>query len=119
MVAETLKKVRKEHNLKQQDVATILGIDRSTYTFYETGKTCPSLPTMIKLAKAYDCTIGYLSGTEENHPERRLKEGYVANSGADGISTLVKEEQLVLMCYRLIPEEKKDEAIEYLRNLAK
>lgn len=119
MVADMLKKVRDEHNLKQHDIATVLGIDRSTYTFYETGKTCPSLPTMIKLAELYNCSLGYLAGTEENHPERKLRTGQVASSNPDGISYLNKEEQLVIMCYRLIPEEKRDEVIEYLRNLTK
>ncbi len=117
MVAEMLKKVRKEHNLKQQDVADILGIERSTYTFYETGKTCPSLPTMVKLAKAYNCTVGYLAGTEENHPERVLSAGAVASSCRDSIIGLEKEEQLIVMCYRLIPEERRDEALLRLREL--
>ncbi len=119
MVYEMLKKVRKEHKLNQQDVANVLGVDRSTYAFYETGKTPPSLSTTVKLAQLYGCTVGYLAGVEENHPERRLREGFVASSQADAISQLEKEEQLVLMCYRLIPEDKRDEALECLRNLAK
>ncbi len=119
MVSEMLKKVRKEHNLNQQNIADMLGVDRSTYTFYETGKTCPSLPTMIKLAKIYNCTVGYLSGVEDNHPERIISEDRVAAYTADPIALLSKEEQLVLMCYRLISEDKKDEAINLLRELTK
>ena len=51
MVAENLKNIRKEHKLTQQDIANVLGIDRSTYAFYETGKTTPSVNTLYKLYK--------------------------------------------------------------------
>ena len=69
MVSESLKKVRKEHKLTQQDIADVLGVDRSTYTFYETGKTSPSIQTLQKLSNIYNVTIGYLAGSEENRPE--------------------------------------------------
>ena len=68
MVSESLKKVRKEHKLTQQDIADVLGIDRSTYTFYETGKTSPSVQTLYKLSNIYNVSMGYLSGYEENRP---------------------------------------------------
>ena len=52
-IGESLKRVRKEHNLKQTDIAEAFGIDRSTYSFYETGKTNPPIETMCALAKIY------------------------------------------------------------------
>lgn len=114
-LAESLKKVRKEHNLTQQDIANILGIDRTTYTFYETGKTPPSYFTLRRLANAYNCSLDYLTG-EESSAGRGAFESIVASRGFEAVS-MKKEEQLVLMCYRLVPEEKKAEVLEYLKKL--
>lgn len=115
IVAETLKKVREDHGLTQETIAKVLGIDRSTYTFYENGKTSPSIPSLIKLSELYDCTVGYLLGVEENRPELKLKEGTVASPYTNPIAGLSKDEKLLVMCFRLVPEENRDEAIEAVR----
>ena len=112
-LAESLKKVRKEHNLTQQDVANILDIDRTTYTFYETGKTPPSYFTLRKLATAYNCTLDYLTG-EEKVQYSNAADNMVAYRTHDIVS-LKKEEQIVLMCYRLVAEDKKAEVLDCLK----
>ena len=38
---EHLRKIRKENGYTQQQMADILNISRSTYTYYETGKSQP------------------------------------------------------------------------------
>ena len=121
MMAENLKKVRKEHKLTQQDIANVLGIDRSTYTFYETGKTSPSISTIYKLAEIYNVSIGYLLGVEEPKGEVRKKtvSMNVAAQGTDHIAFLDKDEQMLLMCYRIISDENKSKAIQMMKELAK
>ena len=37
-----LRKFRKENGYSQSHIANVLGIERSTYTYYETGKPCRS-----------------------------------------------------------------------------
>ena len=54
MLSENLRTLRKKFKLTQQEVADILGIDRSTYTFYETGKTNPSNENTKKLCDIYN-----------------------------------------------------------------
>lgn len=119
MVSESLKKVRKEHKLTQQDIADVLGVDRSTYTFYETGKTSPSIQTLQKLSNIYNVSVGYLAGYEENHPE--LKAKHVSPSmnapDVDPIALLAKDEQIMLMCYRVLMNDKKQEILKYIKNL--
>lgn len=119
MVSESLKKVRKEHKFTQQDIADVLGVDRSTYTFYETGKTSPSIATLQKLSNIYNVTIGYLAGYEENRPE--LKSKHVSPSmsapDVDPIALLSKDEQIMLMCYRVLSNEKKNEILKQIKNL--
>lgn len=115
-VADSLKKVREDHGLTQEAIAKVLGVDRSTYTFYENGKTSPSIASLIKLSELYDCTVGYLLGVEENNTQLRLKEGMVAAPYVNPIAGLSKDEKLLLMCFRLVPQEKRDDAIEAVRH---
>ena len=55
----TLRQLREFNGLKQGVVAKALGIDRSTYAYYELGKTRPSL---IKISDLYDVTLRFLLG---------------------------------------------------------
>ena len=118
-IGESLRRVRKEHNLKQKDIAEAIGIDRSTYSFYETGKTNPPIETMCALAKIYNVTIGYLIGKEANNPELRVRANAVS-SAVDPIALLNEDEQKLLIYYRLAQENSKkeilDEVIRKCRN---
>ncbi len=60
ILADKLKELRKFHNYNQEDVATVLGIVRQTYSHYETGKRTPSSDILCKLARFYDITIDEL-----------------------------------------------------------
>lgn len=116
-IGANLKRIRQEHKLTQRDIGTVLGIDRSAYTFYETNNTNPSLETIAKLADIYDVTVGYLLGVEENHPElkKRSEELAVAESNPSPLAYLKKDEQLLLMSYRILSDEQKAKAIELIR----
>lgn len=52
-MAKTLRKLRLKAGYTQQNIADALNINRSTYTYYETGKTTPDLHTLSMLAKMY------------------------------------------------------------------
>lgn len=110
-IGESLRRVRMEHNLKQKDIAEAIGIDRSTYSFYETGKTNPPIETMCALAKIYNVTIGYLIGKEANNPELRARASAVS-SAVDPIALLCKDEQKLLIYYRLADDKLKKEMLE-------
>lgn len=51
-LGENLRLIREKQDLKQKDIAKILCLDRSTYTYYETGKTWPNVLYLIKLSEA-------------------------------------------------------------------
>ena len=61
-LAENLKKLRLEHELPQIAVACDLGIARSTYACYETGKNEPDIYTLVKIADYYKVSLDYLVG---------------------------------------------------------
>lgn len=52
-----LKYYRNKCGLTQQDVSELLGFERSSYTYYESGKTTPDLETLIRLAKIFNVNI--------------------------------------------------------------
>lgn len=62
MKFENIKKSRKERNLKQKDIATILNVDRSTYSGWETGKDTIPLRKLFDLSNFYNLSIDYLTG---------------------------------------------------------
>lgn len=49
----TLRQLRKAKKMSQQDVAHLLGINRTTYTKYETGKSEPDVSTICHLAEIF------------------------------------------------------------------
>ena len=51
--------------MSQQQVADLLNIDRSTYGYYELGKTQPPYRVLIKLKKLYDVTYDELFEPEQ------------------------------------------------------
>jgi transcriptional regulator with XRE-family HTH domain len=63
-----LKKLRRERNLKQKEVAEMLNISQQTYGNYEAGNREPSITTLIEIAKFYKVSLDVLVGRyEENN----------------------------------------------------
>lgn len=56
--------LRQKEGLLQRDVADQLHIDRSTYSYYERGKTNPPLDILIKLADYFGVSLDYLAGRD-------------------------------------------------------
>lgn len=52
-----LKQAREKAELTQSQAGSMIGIDRSSISFYEGGKTPPNIFTLIKLAKIYNLEI--------------------------------------------------------------
>lgn len=70
---ERLRELRGKKKCSQKIVAEALGIDRTTYTKYETGKSEPDLETTQKLADFFDVSVDSLLGRDEK-PKNEPKE---------------------------------------------
>lgn len=57
-----LRLLRAYNGLKQYEVAEALGIDRSTYAYYELGRTRPDYEILIRIADLYDVSLYFLLG---------------------------------------------------------
>lgn len=57
-----LRDMREDHDLTQTDVAKLLKITQTQYSFYETGAREIRLHHVVSLAKFYNISIDYLAG---------------------------------------------------------
>lgn len=63
-LGEKLKSLREKSGKTQQEIATILCLNRVTYTQYENNKRIPPLDSLKKLSEIYNVTIDELTGNE-------------------------------------------------------
>ena len=61
----TLRQLRKENNISAEELAQKLNINKSTISRYETSKTEPYLPIVIKIANYFNVSIDWLSGVTD------------------------------------------------------
>lgn len=59
-----LRLARDERGYTQQEVADAVGITRTAYTHYETGRNEITVPSLIKIADFYGCSTDELLGTD-------------------------------------------------------
>ncbi len=61
-VCMRLRSLRAEAGIVQQTLADVLGVEQSTYSDYENGRTQISTPMLIKLADYYNTSVDYILG---------------------------------------------------------
>lgn len=72
MIYYNIRILREDHNWTQQYVADYLGVNRRTYSAYETGQNSMTPETLIQLAELYATSVDYLLGlTNEKTPYPR------------------------------------------------
>jgi transcriptional regulator with XRE-family HTH domain len=64
-LAENLKKLRKEKNLLQKDIAAVLHISERQYRTYEADNTDLSISKIIALADFFNVSIDFLVGRSQ------------------------------------------------------
>ena len=103
-----LRRLRKENGLTQQQVADYLHLDRSTYAYYESGRTKINIDILVRLAHFFQVSLAMLVG-EELPPAAALGDGTGEAFNADAIlvnesvsrfSQLSREEQYLVILYR-------------------
>lgn len=125
MVSDVLKKLRMQNNLTQKQVAEILKIDRSTYAYYETGRTVPDMYTLSVISRIYNITpeqimsLCYGRNSEFFVDDAKIrlnsevKKPYYDSDPERYLSELNRDEQLLILYYRQI--KGKADALEYIR----
>ena len=119
---ENLRFLRKQMNLRQQQVADILGIDRSGYSYYECDKTEPPFKRLRLLAKIFNCTMDELFNADPPKMYVNDNENPVYSPQSNPVSTfaaLPRDEQNLLILYRSLPESATADVIKFMNQLKK
>ena len=117
MLSEQLKIIRKANKFTQQELADAIGIERSTYASYETGRNKPDVNLLSKIAKVFGVSSDYILEIDTTVPlnVEDIPVQYKKKSGNQLVSTLSKEEKGVLAKYRLLSDSKKTELVDFLK----
>lgn len=87
--SENLKRARQRIGLTQQQIADALGITKSTYCGYETGKRQPDIPKLRRLALLLCASVDELLGL----------------TGDDPACTVTSREYEQVKCFRQLPPQ--------------
>lgn len=119
MIINNLKYYREKCGLTQQQVADALNINRSTYTYYEMGRTEPSINTLQKIMLLFDVEFDdvYPYGTTMKVSEP--KEPYILDNNKTDVvfSQLSNGEKDFLLKLRLLNEEDRMKILNQLNQL--
>ncbi|MBQ7378939.1 MAG: helix-turn-helix transcriptional regulator [Clostridia bacterium] len=59
---QRLRDLREDHDKKQEEIASVLGITRQQYQLYESGKREMPMHLFTVLARYYNVSLDYLAG---------------------------------------------------------
>ncbi len=117
MLGENLKKYRKLCGFRQDDVAKVIGVDRSAYTYYENGKTQPNVENLKKIAAMFGIDMNILLGYDVPEVETPVTSLKVSNdnvfsyesnvSTEESLGKCSAEERMLIAYYRICNDKEK------------
>ncbi len=102
-----LRDLRKNNsNYSQQEMADMLNISRSTYTYYETGKSEPGQEKLRKICNILNTDYNTLLGYADDKSGRLV----AAEDGdsTHAVSELTAREEQIILAYRSMNSEEKE-----------
>ena len=90
-----IKKLRENYRFTQKQVADFLDIDRSTYAYYESGKTVPNIFVIDRLSELYKVSCDYLIKNSITYKNQSNMD--------DLISKTCMKERKLLVYFRMFP----------------
>lgn len=119
-INERLRELRIKSGYTQNQIAKILNIDRSTYSYYEIGKTMPDISVLLTLAKIFNISINELLA-DETSPHSVADEGikmdYVrGKKNSSHIYELSSREKELVGIFRACSEEQKEQLLSSLKD---
>lgn len=98
----TLRSLRQQAELSQQELGDRLGISKSAVSMYERGERTPDLELLERMADFFDVDLTYMVGTEKKIT--KLTGTHEDDEAADkggALTMLSAEERAVIKAYRL------------------
>ncbi len=121
LLSVRLRLLRRAGRMTQEDVAAMLDVTRSAYTYYERDRSKPDFDTLITLSKIFGVSIDYLVGLS-NLPERRRDEAQAADAIPEervakehALGQLSREERHLLCMFRLLSDTSQESLLGDMR----
>ncbi len=129
-----LTRLREDANMTQDQASKVFQVNRSTYAYYETGKSHPKYPVLCRMASAYGVTAGYLLGMEDmpQPPAGELHDtevpydankeqtsgSYLRGKISDSVAELNAVERMVLFRLRIMDKADQKGVVDFINSLA-
>lgn len=68
LIGDKLRQLRQENGLRQEQVARLVGADRSSISAWETDSRQPSYQSLVRLAEVYNVSTDFLLGRTGGRP---------------------------------------------------
>lgn len=114
-IPEILKACRKKANMTQAQFAKTIGIKRSAYAYYESGRTRPKIETLRTIAKVYGIDVNMLISNKESdllNQEQEKKIDFDIKDFNDTFYDLSENEKAIIMKLRIMNREKRAKIID-------
>ena len=119
-INERLRELRVISGYTQQQVADFLNCSRSTYTYYETGKSMPDVPTTVTLAKIFNISVAELLADETDiHNVADSGYVYARKKNASHIYDLDRDEMSLVGYYRAGNYQTRKKIMEFVKQIDK
>ena len=84
-IGATIKQLRQEQDITQEQLADALGITSRAVSQWETDRTAPGISQLPALANFFDVTTDHLLGVDIRHKEDELKKIYAQMNKYDEV----------------------------------
>lgn len=109
---EKLKYYRKLLGLTQEQVASAIGVNRSTYTYYEKGSSSPNLASLMQLSHLFGVEYSDLMDDDAALPRVAQSDSFDEDFDEHiFFNTLSKTEKTLLCHFRVLSDEQKDQLL--------
>ncbi|AEE95322.1 helix-turn-helix domain-containing protein [Mahella australiensis] len=103
---EIIKQLRLEKGLSQKEIANAIGVDRTTYNKYETGKSQPDFDTVQKLADFFGVSVDYLLGRSDTRNSDVIEEAIKDDPELERIWNMLNNREEVRVMFKKIADLK-------------
>lgn len=113
---DKIKILREKLGLTQSEIAKCLGIDRSTYTYYENGRTIPPWHTLRKIAQVF--RVSY-SDLLEDENKSIVSDVLISQNDSKGLNIcdLTKRERKIILSLRAVSCENQKFVVESIEKI--
>lgn len=121
-IQKNLIKLRDFNNVTQQSIADALNIERSTYSSWESGRSCPKPAQIVKLAEIYNISTDFIMRDNSQSSftvncDSEYKKSTQKVYGDTFLSELNDYERTVIMKVRLLNSNDKSELLNHLDSI--